>query len=65
MPKTIFDNTLSSLDSKIATNKTNESIENEFKKSKKDLRFAILGNIFIDGGDDYQAYLIFQPVQRC
>ena len=37
-PKTIFDNTLSSLVSKIATNKTrNESIENEFKKSKKDL----------------------------
>ena len=35
MTKTIFDNTVSSLDSKIAGNKTkNESIENELKKLK-------------------------------
>ena len=34
--KTNFDNTLSNLDSKIAKNKTkNKSIENEFKKLKK------------------------------
>ena len=35
MTKTNFDNTLSSLDSEFAVNKTkNESIENEFKKLK-------------------------------
>ena len=35
MTKTIFDNTVSSLNSKIAKNKTkNESIENELKKLK-------------------------------
>ena len=35
MTKTDFDNTISSLDSKIARNKTkNESIENELKKLK-------------------------------
>ena len=35
MRKTIFDNTVSSLDSKIAENKTkNKSIENELKKLK-------------------------------
>ena len=41
--KTIFDNTVSSLDSKIAENKTkNKSIENEFKKLKTfDLSYFI------------------------
>ena len=35
MTKTDFDNSISSLDSKIAANKAkNESIENEFKKLK-------------------------------
>ena len=35
MAKTNFDNTVSSLDSKLAANKTkNESIENELKKLK-------------------------------
>ena len=62
--KTIFDNTVSSLDSNIAINKTkNESIENELKESKKNLVFVTLGNLFFDGGDGSQAYLIFQPVR--
>ena len=65
MTKTDFNNTTSSLDSKIASNKTkNTSIENELKKSKKNLGFILLGNIFFDGGDGSKAYLIFQPVHR-
>ena len=63
--KTDFNNTISSLDSKIASNKTkNTSTENELKKSKKNLGFILLGNIFFDGGDGSKAYLIFQPVHR-
>ena len=65
MAKTIFDNTVSNLDSKIAANETkNESLENELKESKKNLVFIISGNIFFDGGDGSQAYLIFQPIHR-
>ena len=65
MTKTDFNNTISSLDSKIASNKTkNTSTENELKKSKKNLGFILLGNIFFDGGDGSKAYLIFQPVHR-
>ena len=46
--KIIFDNTVSSLDSKIAANKTkNKSIENEFKKLKTlDLSYFIGRNYF-------------------
>ena len=63
--KTDFNNTISSLDSKIASNKTkNTSTENDLKKSKKNLGFILLGNIFFDGGDGSKAYLIFQPVHR-
>ena len=65
MTKTIFDNTFSSLDSKIAINKTkSESIEHELKESQKNLGFILLGNIFVDGGDGSQAYSIFQPIHR-
>ena len=63
--KTDFNNTLSSFNSKIASNKTkNTSIENESKKSKKNLGFILLGNIFFDGGDGSKAYLICQQVHR-
>ena len=63
--KTDFDNTASSLDSKISTNNSKtKSIENEFKKSKRNLVFVILENIFVDGVNGSQAYLIFQPVHR-
>ena len=56
---------VSSLDGKIAENKTkNESIKNELKRSKKSFGFILLGNIFFDGGDGSQAYLIFQPLHR-
>ena len=65
MRKTDFDNTVSSLDSTIATNKTkSESIEKEFKKSKRNLGFVVLENILFDGEDGSQTYLIFQPVHR-
>ena len=61
MTKTIFDNTASSLNSKIAANKTkNESIENEFKKLKTlDLSHFIGRSHFEEDGA--QNYLVFQP----
>ena len=65
MTKTIFHNTLSSLNSKIAINKTkSESIEHELKESQKNLGFILLENIFFDEGDGSQAYLIFQSIHR-
>ena len=59
-----FDNTVSSLDSKIATNKTkNKLIENEFKKLKTlDLSYFIGKSHFEE--DDTQNYLVFQPIKR-
>ena len=62
--KTNFDNTISSLDSKIAENKTkNESIQNELKKLKTfDLGFFIGKNYFEEDGA--QNYLVFQPIIR-
>ena len=62
--KTIFDNTVSSLDSKIAANKTkNESIENELKKLKTfDLSYFVGKNYFEEDGA--QNYLVFQPIRR-
>ena len=62
--KTNFDNTLSSLDSKIVENKTkNESIENEFKKlTAFDLGYFIGKNYFEEDGA--QNYLVFQPIIR-
>ena len=56
MTKTDFDNSVSSLDSKIAANKTkNESIENEIKKLKTlDLSYFIGKSHFEE--DDTQNY---------
>ena len=64
MVKTNFDNTVSSLDSKIAANKKNESIENDLKKVK-----AFYSSYFIVKShfekDGTQNYLAFQPINRC
>ena len=64
MAKSNFDNTVSSLDSKIAANKTkNESIENELKKLKTlDLSYFIGKSHFEEDGT--QNYLVFQPINR-
>ena len=64
--KTNFDNTVSSLDSKIAKNKTkNESIEDEFKKLKTfDLSYYIGKRHFEEEEDGVQNYLVFQPIKR-
>ena len=64
MTKTNFDNTVSSLDSKIAQNKTKErSVENELRKLKKiDLGYFISKSHFEE--DDAQNYLVFQPICR-
>ena len=62
--ETNFDNTISSLDSKIVENKTkNESIENELKKLKTfDLRYYFGKCHFEEDGA--QDYLVFQPMRR-
>ena len=62
--KTDFDNSVSSLDSKIAANKTkNESIENEIKKLKiLDLSYFIGKSHFEE--DDTQNYLVFHPLNK-
>ena len=67
MTKTIFDNTVWSLNSKVAENKTkNGSIENELKKLIKtfelDLSYFIGKNHFEEDGT--QNYLLFQPIKR-
>ena len=64
MLKTIFDNTVSSINNKIAENKTkNDSIENELKKLKTlDLSYFIGKSHF--GEDGAQNYLVFQPIRR-
>ena len=56
--------TVSSLHSKIATNKTkNESIENEFKQLKTfDASYFIGKSDFEEDGT--QNYLVFQPISR-
>ena len=61
---TVFDNTVSSLDSKIAENKTkNKSIENELKNLKTlDLSYVIGKNYFEEDGA--QNYLVFQTISR-
>ena len=60
--KTKFDNTVSSLDSKIAKNKTkSESIENELKKLKTfDLDYFICKSCFEEDGA--QNFSVFQPI---
>ena len=64
MAKTDFDNTVSSLNKKIAANKTkNESIENEIKKVKTlDLSYFIGKSHFEEDGT--QNYLVFQPLNK-
>ena len=62
--KTDFDNGVSSLDSKIAANKTkNESIENEFKKLKTFDSNYFRGKSHFEGNDT-QSYLVFQPLSK-
>ena len=64
MPKTDFDNTLSSLDSKIAENKTkNKSIENELEKLKTFDASCFTGKSRFEE-DGTQNYLAFQPIHR-
>ena len=60
--KTDFDNNVSSLDNKIAANKTkNESIKNEFKKLKTFPSSYFIGkDHFEEVGK--QNYLVFQPL---
>ena len=64
MTKTIFDNTISSLNTKITANKIiNESIENLFKKLRTlDLSCFIGKSYFEEYGT--QKYLVFQPTHR-
>ena len=63
--KTIFDNTVSSLDSKIEATKTvNTLLENLLKRLRKklDLGYFIGKNYFEEVGA--QNYLVFQPINR-
>ena len=53
-----------SLDSKIAANKSNESIENESEELEKGFGLVLSRNTTFDKWDGLQTYLIFQPVQR-
>ena len=63
--KVDFDNAVSSLDSKIAINKRKtEFIENKLKESRKGFGFLFLRNRLFNGGDGFQAYLIFQPINK-
>ena len=64
MTKTNFDNKISSLDGKIAENKTkNESLENEIKKlTTLDLSYFIGKSHFEEDGA--QNCLVFQPLNK-
>ena len=65
MTKLIFDNTVSSLNSKIeATKAVNTSLENLLKRlgKKLDLGYFIGKNYFEEDGT--QNYLVFQPINR-
>ena len=62
--KTIFDNAVSSLDSKIAKNKTkNGSIENKLKKLKTFGLGCFIGKSYFEE-DGTENYLVFQPIRR-
>ena len=64
MTKADFDNKVSSLDSKIAANKTkNESIENELKKRKTFDYSYFIGKSHSEE-DSTQNYLVFQPLNK-
>ena len=62
--KADFDNTISSVDSKTAENKTkNESMENKFKNLKTlDLGYYIGKSYFEEDG--LHNYLVFQPIKK-
>ena len=63
MSKTIFDNTVSSLNSQIAVNKTkNVSIENEFKNLTTFVLSYFRGKSHFEQ-DGTQCYLVFQPIK--
>ena len=65
MTKTNFDNTLSSLDIKIAKNKTkNKSIENDCKKLKTFDLGCFIGKSHFEEEDGIQNCLVFQPIHR-
>ena len=60
--KTDFDNKASSLDSKIAENKTkSNSIENELRKLKTFDTYYFIGKSHFEE-DGTQTYLVFQPI---
>ena len=62
MTKTDFDNSVSSLDSKIDANKTKtESTENELKKLKTFDSSYFRGKNYFENNDT-QYYLVFQPI---
>ena len=64
MTKTDFDNTVSSLNNKFASNKTkNEPIENEFKKLKTFDSSYFIGKSHFEGNGT-QNYLVFQPLNK-
>ena len=57
-----IDTNVSNLNGKIAKNK-NEFIKNILQDTAM-TALLTLGNALLDGGDGYQAYLIFQPVYK-
>ena len=64
MAKSNFDNTVSSLNNKIAANKTKkESIENEFKKLKTFDSSYFIGKTHFEE-DGTENYLVFQPLNK-
>ena len=64
MAKTNFDDTVSSLGSRIAANKTKkELIENEFKKLKIFDSSYFIGKSHFEENST-QNYLVFQPINR-
>ena len=64
MAKTNFDNTVSSLNNKIAANKTKEeSIENELKKLKTFDSSYFIGKTHFEE-DGTENYLVFQPLNK-
>ena len=63
--KTNFDNTVSSLDSKIAKNNTkNNSIRNELKKLKTFYLGCFIGKSYFEEEDGEKNYVVFQPIRR-
>ena len=64
LTKTGFNNSASSLDSKIAANKTkNDSIENKFKKLKTFDSHCFIGTTHFEE-DGTRNYVVFQPPNK-